>query len=283
MDDEMNKEPIQETPEGAVGETPPASTAMEENLRPLFSRLKKSYPDQSFEKDDDYLDMADKHIQGLEEKVGKFEMSNKKILSILEDNPELKGVFADIAQGTPFAVALARNIDLEAIIPLEGEPNYEEYANEDKARRAKIKENQEYMAKRDQNLQASVAEIEAFATESNMDEDKAKEFLGWISELMGRMTDGSFDKQLLRDLYKAYKHDEIMAEETQLAEIRGKNAKIDEMITQSNEENDGLPFVEGSNAELKDSDGTSETMLDDAFEVDKRKRSVYDEGRAKRV
>ena len=74
-----------------------------------------------------------------------------------------------------------------------------------------------------------------------------------------------------------------MAEETQLAEIRGKNAKIDEMITQTNEENDGLPFVEGSNAELKDSDGTSETMLDDAFEVDKRKRSVYDEGRAKRV
>lgn len=283
MDNEMNKEPIQETLEGAVAETPPESTGMEENLRPLFSRLKKSYPDQSFEKDDDYLDMADKHIQGLEEKVRKFEMSNKKILSILEDNPELKGVFADIAQGIPFAVALARNIDLEAIIPLEGEPNYEEYANEDKARRAKIKENQEYMAKRDQNLQASVAEIEAFATESNMDEDKAKEFLGWISELMGRMTDGSFDKQLLRDLYKAYKHDEIMAEETQLAEIRGKNAKIDEMITQSNEENDGLPFVEGSNAELKDSDGTSETMLDDAFEVDKRKRSVYDEGRAKRV
>lgn len=283
MDNEMNKEPIQETLEGAVAETPPESTGMEENLRPLFFRLKKSYPDQSFEKDDDYLDMADKHIQGLEEKVRKFEMSNKKILSILEDNPELKGVFADIAQGIPFAVALARNIDLEAIIPLEGEPNYEEYANEDKARRAKIKENQEYMAKRDQNLQASVAEIEAFATESNMDEDKAKEFLGWISELMGRMTDGSFDKQLLRDLYKAYKHDEIMAEETQLAEIRGKNAKIDEMITQSNEENDGLPFVEGSNAELKDSDGTSETMLDDAFEVDKRKRSVYDEGRAKRV
>lgn len=283
MDNEMNKEPIQETLEGAVAETPPESTGMEENLRPLFSRLKKSYPDQSFEKDDDYLDMADKHIQWLEEKVGKFEMSNKKILSILEDNPELKGVFADIAQGTPFAVALARNIDLEAIIPLEGEPNYEEYANEDKARRAKIKENQEYMAKRDQNLQASVAEIEAFATESNMDEDKAKEFLGWISELMGRMTDGSFDKQLLRDLYKAYKHDEIMAEETQLAEIRGKNAKIDEMITQSNEANDGLPFVEGSNAELKDSNGTSETMLDDAFEVDKRKRSVYDEGRAKRV
>lgn len=283
MDNEMNKEPIQETLEGAVAETPPESTGMEENLRPLFSRLKKSYPDQSFEKDDDYLDMADKHIQGLEEKVRKFEMSNKKILSILEDNPELKGVFADIALGIPFAVALARNIDLEAIIPLEGEPNYEEYANEDKARRAKIKENQEYMAKRDQNLQASVAEIEAFATESNMDEDKAKEFLGWISELMGRMTDGSFDKQLLRDLYKAYKHDEIMAEETQLAEIRGKNAKIDEMITQSNEENDGLPFVEGSNAELKDSDGTSETMLDDAFEVDKRKRSVYDEGRAKRV
>ena len=283
MDNEMNKEPIHGTTEGAVAETPPESTGMEENLRPLFSRLKKSYPDQSFEKDDDYLDMADKHIQGLEEKVRKFEMSNKKILSILEDNPELKGVFADIAQGIPFAVALARNIDLEAIIPLEGEPNYEEYANEDKARRAKIKENQEYMAKRDQNLQASVAEIEAFATESNMDEDKAKEFLGWISELMGRMTDGSFDKQLLRDLYKAYKHDEIMAEETQLAEIRGKNAKIDEMITQSNEENDGLPFVEGSNAELKDSDGTSETMLDDAFEVDKRKRSVYDEGRAKRV
>ena len=68
MDNEMNKEPIQETLEGAVAETPPESTGMEENLRPLFSRLKKSYPDQSFEKDDklnhfdDYVEFVNTYI-----------------------------------------------------------------------------------------------------------------------------------------------------------------------------------------------------------------------------
>lgn len=251
----------------------------EEQLRPLYARMKKSYPDNPFEKDDDYLDMAEKHIAGLEEKVNKFDMSNKKIMSILEDNPELKGVFADLAQGVPFAVALARNIDLEAVIPLEGEDGYEEYAKEDEARKAKIKANQEFISQRDKNLEASVAEIEAFAEEANMDETKAGEFLNWISQLMGRLTDGSFDKQLLSDLYKSYKHDEIVNEETQLAEIRGKNAKIDEMIQETNGSNDGLPFVEGSNTEIASNDGSTDTILDDAIISDRKRRSVYEEGR----
>lgn len=251
----------------------------QEQMRPLYARMKQSYPDNPFEKDEDYLDMAEKHIAGLEEKIGKFDMSNKKILSIFNSNPELQGVFADLAQGMPFAVALARNIDLEAIIPIEGEEGYEKYAEEDEARKARIKENQDFMAKRNQNLEASVAEIEAFATEANMDEDKAKEFLGWISDLVGRMIDGSFDKQLLGDLYKAYKHDEIVSEETQLAEIRGKNAKIDEMIQDSNNSNDGLPFVDGSNTEIASSEGSADTILDDAIDSDRKKRSVYEEGR----
>ena len=251
----------------------------EEQLRPLYARMKKSYPDNPFEKDDDYLDMAEKHIAGLEDKVSKFDMSNKKIMSILDDNPELKGVFADLAQGVPFAVALARNIDIEAVIPLEGEDGYEDYAKENEARKAKIKANQEFISQRDKNLEASVAEIEAFAEEANMDETKAGEFLNWISQLMGRLTDGSFDKQLLSDLYKSYKHDEIVNEETQLAEIRGKNAKIDEMIQETNGSNDGLPFVEGSNTEIASNDGSTDTILDDAIISDRKRRSVYEEGR----
>ena len=176
------KEP--ETPQPVADEMqmPPAETQMPP-ANPFAERLKKSYPDREFANDDEVNAALMEHLDGLEGYKSSTSGLHSKLAEVLDAVPELAGIIRDVSKGASFAEALSRNVDLEDITPIEGDPDYEAWNKNLETRKAGKQSMQE-------NLEMSAAEMRAFAEENGMAAEDATKFLGAVDALIGEVVSG---------------------------------------------------------------------------------------------
>ena len=160
---------------------------------------------------------------------------------ILAEYPELYAVIQDLQEGKPLEVALAANIDIDSLKPLEGEEMYADYEaarNARKERKAKV---DEYRATVEKNWEDSNKVIHDFFTEIAFDEEQTNEFLAKMDEMLGNYVNGIVTREFLDVFYRAMNYEQAMESAREAGAIDAKNARIDAERERAEAETDGLP------------------------------------------
>jgi len=241
--------------------------------RPLMDRMKQLYPDR--ELTDDELETAViEHMDNMQ----KYKDSNDRLTQAFQENPELLAVVRDVLKGASIAVAIARNVDIDELKPMEGDPDYEEWGKAAETRKSTAAERAKMAQELSANLDMSAKEVEAFASENGFDEEKTNKLLADIDVFVGDVVRGKLTKNTLAKFMKAIDYETDIAEAEKVGEVKGKNAAYTKKKADKEQDTgDGLPELIGSGAAMKPE---KKAMPKDPFmeameqETSKRKKFV---------
>lgn len=229
----MEKEKISETQITAPTEP--------QNQESRFKKaLSKRYPDRTFESDDQAQDAFLEDYELIASKLDDNEITNKRMYELIEANPALADIIVEMDNGTPFEVALASHVDLQAIAPQNGEPNFEAYQNALKERKERILQAEKHKEQIEAAQAKSKADADEFFAQIGMDEAEQKEFVDFVEGFIDGLFKGEVSKVTLSKMYQAFKYDEAVAAAQTQGQINGRNELIEAKRTK-NGATDGIP------------------------------------------
>lgn len=277
---EKDKEDMveQQMEQGAetMQEAPVEQQAAEPASNPFADRLKKRYPDKEFTSDDEVSGALTEYLDELEGYQTSTEEANQKLTQVLQEVPELVGIIRDVSQGATITEALSRNIDIDEIKPMEGDPDYEAWNNNIESRKQTKAEREAKSQMYKENLDMSVAEIKAFQEENGMTPEDTSKFLNTLNEFIGEVVDGKLTKTTLARMKKALDYDMDVEMAAKNGEVAGKNAKIDAVKEKSKKktDGDGLPAITGQGATAEAQPKKEKTDWEKAMEEEKSRRKL---------
>jgi hypothetical protein len=225
---ELNTEQVEQVEQAAPSQS---------NKDAVLSRIQAMYPDvdeetmyQNFMEFMDNMDRASKAHAELGQK--------------LTQHPRAALMLADVMDGKHPKVAMKRYFaDNEDDMDEEGLE--EEILNAERERIADEAQSAEMKAQYEQNLAESAADVQAFKEAKGATDEEFTEFLESCVEMTGDLLSGRLNTTLLENLWKGRKYDSDLANETSMAEERGRiserNTKIEAQKKQM--KGDGLPNI----------------------------------------
>lgn len=254
----MDKEEVMPT----GGEAPP------KQQHRLHSRMGKMFPDRQWNGDDEYLDEADNHIEALEGYKKNSEESNRKIIDLLESEPELSAVLRDMLKGMTLREALARNVDIDSLVGMEGDPDWDNISKAKNERIAKLEENRKWQSQVEENQQKTIESLAAFTKNKGLDEATVNDFIGYVSAMLEKAFNTYLDEETLERLYQAYSYKKDVADAENLGMVKGRNEKIQAMRKEKTEGTDGLPKPTSSVAATEQEKAIETDSLLDAMDIE---------------
>jgi hypothetical protein len=226
-----------EVPETTEEEIPEARVRFTE-------RIKQSLPDQELEGDDAYLEAAITHIDTLETYQKENDEANRKVVEVLEQQPEIGSILSDMVQGASFEEALARNIDIESIQPAKGDPDYEKWAKAKADRIKRMEEARGFEKKLVESRKVSLENVATFQKEKGLSDTERTQFTTKINTILTDvLEDGKITPEFLDVMYKGLAFQEAIDTARKQGEIRGKNEAIDQKKATRATQDDGLPTL----------------------------------------
>jgi hypothetical protein len=240
---------------------------------PFADKAKTAFPDREFASDDEINQAILEKYDELEGYHGKTSELLEKLSDILDAEPAIAAVLKDMIKGATFAEAISRNVDLDEITPIEGEPDYDLWANNLQERQKSKAEKEQQQKTMQENLDFSRAEIAAFAEENGMSNEDASKFLGTVDELVGEVVSGKLTKKTLAKLKKAIDYDMDITQAAEMGEIKGRNAKIEAVRADASKpKGDGLPTLAGGQSE---STPVEKDYFSEAIDADKKRHNKF--------
>ena len=213
----------------------------------LNERLQGRYPDIDVNDDeavfgrisDDY-DQYDNDIAGYQER-------EKAFADMFDKDPRSADFLMNWREGGDPVVALVRNFGTEITDAVNDPERQEELAEANKEFVERVAKSKELEAEYQKNLAESLETIAAMQEEKGLTDeevDNAMELLAGIyrDALVGKFTRDSIEKALM-----AIKHDADVAAAAHEAEVRGKNATVEEKLRKPARKGDGMPALGGRN------------------------------------
>lgn len=249
MAKENNKEPIISTEdmvEEKVEVQPPRSRAW----------LSAKYPDKTYETDEDWDNALTDELESNASALEAYKASDEVLSELLDMNPELAMIVEDMkspaygGKGMPFMVALARNVDLDDLKPIEGEEDFEAYTTEYDTRKASNAARKQREAELQANMEASATEIEEYVESLSWSDEKKEEFDNWFNALINDMAENRLTRQSMQIFVDAFTHDEDVKRAEREGKIQGRNEQIETKRNRA-EDTDGMPDNAGGRVESK--------------------------------
>lgn len=247
-------------------EMPMEGAAPAKQQHRLHGRIGKMFPDRQWGSDDEYLDEADNHIETLEGYKKNSEESNRKIIDLLESEPELSAVLRDMLKGMTLREALARNVDTDSLIGMEGDPDWDNISKAKNDRMAKLEENRKWQAQIEENQQKTIEALGAFTQSKGLDEAAVNDFIGYVSAMLEKAFNTYLDEETLDRLFQAYNYKKDVADAENLGMVKGRNEKIQGMRKEKTENTDGLPKISGSVAATEQAAAVERDPMLDAMD-----------------
>ena len=176
---------------------------------------------------------------------------------VVEEVPEFADLLIYLRKGYSPQEAIAMSFDPESLTPPQGAPDYEGVLKAKEARMKSVTDRKTRMAQVEMNIDGSIKNIQAFATNNNWDEGKTMEFSDKVAGLFNDWADGKLTPESLEVLKKGFGYDNDVKTAYEDGMVAGKNAQIEKKrITK--ETGDGLP-------RMSNTGGVKETKPKDPF------------------
>jgi hypothetical protein len=222
--EEPTEEPTEEVMEEVVEESTKETPIPVSRSR---SFMMAKYPDKTYETEEDYEnDLAD-YLETTESDLNAYRESDEQLSELLEMNPELALMVRDMKEGAPFMVALARNVDLEDLAPIEGEVDFEEYSKELTKRKEDNKAKKAREAELAKNAELSGSEMTKYLESLGWNAEKRADFDAWLTDLLANFSENKIGKREMDIFLDAYQYAEAIARAKENGRIEGRNQKIE--------------------------------------------------------
>ncbi len=249
-------------PEAAAETTEEAEETTEEAPKEGTVSLAASlFPDQEFGSEEEATKAITEFVNESREYREKQEGATKRLAELFRGNPDLVDLIhlmnegASMSEALPYVTGEADDTGVEGA---------KEGWRKTAADKRKAKADQEKSVQEiSKNVEVSMQNIKKFADENNMSDEEAAEFLEGIDEVMSNVSRGNITNEIMTKLLKGMKHDKVVADETEKAEIKGRNEAIKETKTkQAEKKGDGLPHPKSTATEKAETEEGPESPAD---------------------
>ena len=231
------KQPAEEVTEVTIEtqpvENPPTAVQSVETLESLKSFVADRYGE-TFEDDAGLLAFV-------RDKLDNAASGDSVIGEILAEYPELYAIIQDLDAGKPFEVALAANVDVESLKPLEGDEDYAAYEEARNARNARKQKADEHRNRFESNREESREVISDYFAEKTMDEEAGEAFANYIDSMISDYLDGKVTRDFLDVFYRGMHYSYDVEAARNAGAIDAKNARIDAEREKRASQTDGMP------------------------------------------
>lgn len=258
-----------------TAEASPMPEETEKPRHPLFDRIKGKYPDKEFTSDDDYLSSADEMLTEHESYKQRNEEANQMIIEALFAEPVLAQVLEDVGKGATLIQALAKHISPEDLDEAAAATDDETFQNNLKARNENRAAHKAFMDEVNANSAASQKVIEEWSAKRGLDPDNVTEFINDVNAALADIFKGKITPKFLDDMYEARTKADDIAEAEQIAEVRGRNAGIEEKEANAGSlKGDNLPDITsmGANPVIKEKPKSKYADLDEVVNYASKSR-----------
>lgn len=225
---------------------------MAENNKSLTSReramerLRGKHPDKPFDDDEAAWNQINDDYDDYDRRIGAYQEQEKSLSDMFGSDPRSAQFITEWRKGGDPVVELVRlygNDIGEAIDDPDKQDAIAEANKEFVERVSKSKKLDEtYKA----NLVESLSEIEKIQQERGLTDDQIDDAMSWLLGIVGDAVMGKFAPETIDMALKAKNYDADIAGASHEAEVRGRNAKIQEQMRHA-KEGDGVAMMNGKN------------------------------------
>lgn len=243
----------------------------------FLERLKGKYPDKQFADDEEIYGAVNDDYDDYDNRLKDYDRMKSDETKILD-------MFAaDPRTATLFQTAAAKGDVITKFVSLFGPEIADAYDDPDKQEEL-AKAGQEYLDRvaqsRDleeqynKNLQKSIDDIEKMKEEKGLTDEQVDEGMTKLCQIAYDAIVGKFSPEALEFAFKGLSHDQDVETAAQEAEVRGRNANIEEKLKKRSK-GDGLPSAPSGRAVTPKLPKRSLGALDRASETS----SIWEQGR----
>lgn len=240
---EAVEEPQVAEPQAVEGQEPPTPSRRDALVR----RLKERYPDDSFEDDeavagrvlDDYDDLQQRHdaLQADQDKLNNLFGNDPKAATFMQ---------RWIAGGDP-AVELVRVYGSDELRDALDDPEKQDaLAEASKEYAERVAKDKEFEQKYQQNLSASLDEMDAFQKSENLSDEDMDGLLAQLAQSATDFISGKITTEALNGVLRSTRYDADVENAEREGEVRGRNQKIDAKLKKVTA-GDGVPELGSQN------------------------------------
>lgn len=211
----------------------------------LSQRMKDKYPDVNFDDDENLFGRINDDFDGFDNLIKDYKDRESKLAALFSDDPRSAEFLMNWMRGENPMVQLVKTFGTMGLKNmLEDENMLEEVAKANTEYLQKVAKAQELEEQFEKNIEQSLKDVETL-NESEEDIDNA---VNWITRLVTEAQMGIYKPENIQMAIKAINYDRNLEEVAYEAEIRGRNAKIEEKMRQLG---DGTPQLGSRNIKVK--------------------------------
>ncbi len=207
--------------------------------------MKDKYPDVNFDDDENLFGRINDDFDGFDNLIKDYKDRESKLAALFSDDPRSAEFLMNWMRGENPMVQLVKTFGTMGLKNmLEDENMLEEVAKANTEYLQKVAKAQELEEQFEKNIEQSLKDVETL-NESEEDIDNA---VNWITRLVTEAQMGIYKPENIQMAIKAINYDRNLEEVAYEAEIRGRNAKIEEKMRQLG---DGTPQLGSRNIKVK--------------------------------
>jgi hypothetical protein len=212
----------------------------------MRERLSSRYPDLNMEDDEAVAGRINDDYDDYDRQLNDYKGREEALSNMFNADPRSANFIANWHNGSDPAVELVRQFGTDIKDAIDDPDRQEQIAAANKEYVERVAKSKELESQYAANIDESLATLDAFQSENGLDDAKVDQVMEFLQNVMQDALVGKFSRESMDMALKAIDHDEDVAVAEQDAEVRGRNAKINEKLRTRNA-GDGTAALQGKN------------------------------------
>lgn len=196
----------------------------------FLSRLREKHPEKDFEDEDVRYGQITDDFDALESENAAMRKNEQRLTGMFNSNPKAAAMMVDWMDGKDPVLTLVKRFGPELSEVLTDPEKQEALAEAQQEYLERVTKEHELEEEYQQNLSASLEEIESLQSELGLSEAEVDKAIELLLRIVNEGVMGKFSRESLQLAMHALNHDADVAAADREGEVRGKNAKIEEKL-----------------------------------------------------
>lgn len=210
------------------------------NRDKAMERLRGRYPDKQFDDDEAAWGQVNEDYDSYDRMAD----NEKKLSDMFGSDPRSARFITEWKNGSDPVVQLVKMYGDDITDAVNDPDKLEEIAAANKEFVERVGKEKQLEEEYQQNLETSIDDMNSVQEEDGLTDEQMDAAMSWLIGVIGDGVRGKFAPETIRMAVKAQNYDADMADAAHEAEVRGRNAKIDEKLRKANE-GDGVSALNG--------------------------------------
>lgn len=216
-----------------------------------MERMANKYPDKDFTDEEALFGQINDDYDDYDSKISGYKDTEDKLTNMFTSDPRSAALLHSWSKGDDPIMFILREFGTDIKDALDDPARQEEIAAANKEFLDRVAKSQKLDEEYQTNLQNSLQQLEKLQQEKGLSDEQIDDAMEFLVNIVKNGVMGLFTPESIEMALKAVNHDADVAAADHEAEVRGRNAKIDEKL-RTRKAGDGTATLDGKNAGATD-------------------------------